>query len=66
MAGKYDSYQASTNRIQPIGKLVRCGAHITHLVTSSATETSTDVKKPLNSVKELGTYYNDSGNLKCL
>ena len=67
MSGKYDGYQVNTNRIQPIGTLVRCEAHITHLVTSSsATETSTDVKKPLNSVKELGTYYNDSGNLKCL
>ena len=66
MSGKYDGYPANTNRIQPIGTLVRCGAQVTHLVTSSATETSTDVKKSLNSVKEVGTSYSDSGKLKCL
>ena len=66
MSGKYDGYQANTNRIQPIGTLVRYGARVTQFVTSSAAETSTDFVKSLNSAKKLGTSYNDSGKLKCL
>ena len=59
-------YKAHANRIQPIGTYVLCEANVTHLVTSSAAQTSTDVMYALNSVKELGKSYNDSGKLKYL
>ena len=52
------------NHYAPI--YVRCGAHVTHLVTSRATQTSTDVGNALSSVKELDTSYTNSGKLKCL
>ena len=47
MSVKDDGYRANTNRIQPIGTFVHCGAHFTHLVTPSAAQTSTDVKNAL-------------------
>ena len=66
MSGKYDGYQANTNHIQPKGTYVRCGAHVTRLITSRATQTTTVVKRAMNSVKELGISYNNSGKLYCL
>ena len=66
MFGKYDEYQANIEQSRLLGAYFRCGAHVTHLVTFRAPQTSTVVKNALNSLKELGTSYNDSGNLKCL
>ena len=66
MSGKYNEYQAIINRIQLLGTYVRCGAHVTYLVTFRAAQTSTVVRKALNSVKKkLGASYSDSDELKC-
>ena len=59
MSGKYNGYQANTNHIQPKGTYVQCAAHVTRLITSRATQTSTVVKNALNSVKELCTSYSN-------
>ena len=63
MSGNYDEYQANIDRSR---LLTYCGAHVTHLVTFRAAQTSTVDKNALNSAKDLGTSYNDSGELKCL
>ena len=66
MSGKYDGYQAIIDQIHPLGTYFRCGAHVTHLVTSRAFQTSTVVRKAPSSVRKLGVSYSDSGRLKCL
>ena len=63
---KNDEYQANIERSWLLGTNFRCGGHVTHLVTFRAPQTSTVVKNALNSLKKLGTSYNNSGNLKCL
>ena len=50
MFGKYDGYQASINRIQPLDTYVRCGAHATHLVTARAAQTSNSLSRCHNHV----------------
>ena len=71
MSEKYDGQQVNIDRIQPLGiyyehLYVHCGTYGTHTVNSKATRTSILVMDALNSVKELGTSYNDSSELNYL
>ena len=66
MSGKYDKYQANINRSRLLATYFDSRAHVTHLVTFRGAQSSTVVKNALNSAKDLGTSYNDSGELKCL
>ena len=58
-SGKYDGHQANIDRIQPLCAYVCCGAHVTHLVSSRAAQTTTVFVNALNVVKALSTFYND-------
>ena len=66
MSGKYNGCQAKLKELNPLANFVHCGAHVTHLVTSKAIQSSTIARNSLDAVQQLGVLYKESGKYKNL
>jgi hypothetical protein len=66
MSGTYNGCQAIIKKEQPLALYVHCGAHVTHLVASSASFSVPLVRDALQLVQDLGNLYKSSGKIKSI
>jgi hypothetical protein len=66
MSGSYNGCQAVIKRDQPVVLYVHCGAHVTHLVASSASSSILLIRDSLSLVQDLGNLNKASGKVKLI
>lgn len=66
MSGAYNGCQAVIKRDQPRALYVHCGAHVTHLVASSASSAVPLVRDSLSLVQDLGNLNKASGKVNLI
>lgn len=66
MSGSYNGCQAVIKRDQPVVLYVHCGAHVTHLVASSASSSILLIRDSLSLVQDLGNLNMASGKVKLI
>jgi hypothetical protein len=66
MSGAYNGCQAVIKRDYPLALYVHCGAHVSHLVASSASSSVPLVRDSLSIVQDLGNLYKASGKFKSI
>jgi hypothetical protein len=66
MSGSHNGCQAVVKRDQPLALYVHCGAHVTHLVASSASSSIPLIRDSLSLVQDLGNLNKASGKVKLI
>jgi len=64
MSGTFKGCQAMIKEKQPLGLYVHCGAHVTHLISSFASEATPLIRDTLQFVQDLGTFLKSSMKIR--